>query len=265
MAAVVLVSLPMQHDPSGASTTPRPPSPAADAKAVTHPGARAGAQAASPAPPDAAPDSPAGASTGPATGDSPGSPGSPAGAGPGPSPYPVETGLPAPVEALAADLPPLDAVLAGTFPATVNAWDASQAGTRMDQPDALGLLRDAGVRVRSSGGCDDRRRPRCTSLATIRYGTVMRVVDLKRASGCDITITGGTETGHSGGRYSHGAGYKVDIAHNRCVDAYIRKTFPLWKVRGDGARLHRPTGDPDVPVGAEVYADEPTHWDILFP
>ncbi|ETK35112.1 hypothetical protein MPTA5024_15875 [Microbispora sp. ATCC PTA-5024] len=234
MAAVVLVSMPMQHDPSGASTTPRPPSPATGAEAATQP--------ASPAP-----------SAG----------GSPAGAGP--SPYPVETGLPASVEALAADLPPLDAVLAGTFPATVNAWDASQAGTRMDQPDALGLLRDAGVRVRSSGGCDDRRRPRCTSLATIRYGTVMRVVDLKRASGCDITITGGTEVGHSGGRYSHGAGYKVDIAHNRCVDAYIRRTFPLWKVRGDGARLHRPTGDPDVPVGAEVYADEPTHWDILFP
>jgi hypothetical protein len=173
-----------------------------------------------------------------------------------PSPSPVSPGE-AP--------PPLTENLAGTFTATVNAWDASAAATRMSHTDALRHLLDAGLRIKSSGHCADKHRPQCTSLQSIRYGTLMRVIGLSRDSGCAVTVTGGTETGHSRGPYSHGRGYKVDIAHEPCVDGYIRSTFPYWKTRGDGVRLYRPTSDPDIPVGPDVYADEPTHWDILFP
>ncbi|MEU6409640.1 hypothetical protein [Microbispora sp. NPDC046933] len=169
-------------------------------------------------------------------------------------------------------LPPL---LAGTFVATVKTWDTAAADERIGHARASGLLLDAGVRWKSSGDCDDRHRPSCTSLEAIRYGTLMRTIDLRRASGCPVTVTGGTETGHAGGRYSHGNGYKVDLAHNRCLDEYVRRTYRYWRTRGDGAALYRPPSsdpdpdpDPDQPAGPDawfaVWADEPTHWDVLF-
>ncbi|WP_182901742.1 hypothetical protein [Microbispora sp. H10830] len=162
-------------------------------------------------------------------------------------------------------LPPL---LAGTFTATVKTWDTTAADERIGHARAAGLLLDAGVRWKSTGACADRRRPYCTSLEAIRYGTLMRTVDLRRDSGCPVTVTGGTETGHADGRYSHGTGYKVDLAHNRCLDEYVTRTYRYWRTRGDGAALYRPpTPDPqtrsDVP-GDDVWADEPTHWDVLF-
>lgn len=82
------------------------------------------------------------------------------------------------------------------------------------------------------------------------------VIDLKRRSGCPIVITGGTEVGHAPGRYSHHAGYKLDISPNRCISGYIRREYPYQRVRGDGARLY---GDSET-----VYARESDHWDILF-
>ncbi|MGI5153649.1 hypothetical protein [Microbispora sp. CA-102843] len=164
-------------------------------------------------------------------------------------------------------LPPL---LAGTFIATVKTWDTTAADERIGHAQAAGLLLDAGVRQQSTGDCADRRHRYCTSLEAIRYGTLMRTIDLRRDSGCPVTITGGTETGHAGGRYSHGNGYKVDLAHNRCLDAYITRTYRYWRTRGDGAALYRPPpSDPDLPSGSDargddVWADEPTHWDVLF-
>ncbi|MEU7911532.1 hypothetical protein [Microbispora bryophytorum] len=159
-------------------------------------------------------------------------------------------------------LPPL---LAGTFTATVKTWDTTAAGERIGHARAAGLLLDAGVRWKSTGDCADRRRPYCTSLEAIRYGTLMRTVDLRRGSGCPVTVTGGTETGHADGRYSHGEGYKVDLAHNRCLDAYVTRTYRYWRIRGDGAALYHasPSAAPSD-VRADVWADEPTHWDVLF-
>ncbi|KAB8184127.1 hypothetical protein [Microbispora catharanthi] len=151
-------------------------------------------------------------------------------------------------------LPPL---LAGTFTATVRTWDTTAADERIGHARAAGLLLDAGVRWKSTEDCADRRRPYCTSLEAIRYGTLMRTVDLRRDSGCPVTVTGGTETGHADGRYSHGTGYKVDLAHNRCLDAYVTRTYRYWRTRADGAALYRA-------APSDVWADEPTHWDVLF-
>ncbi|GIH71163.1 hypothetical protein Mth01_34160 [Sphaerimonospora thailandensis] len=152
---------------------------------------------------------------------------------------------------------------AGAFTAKVVTWDASAAATRLGQQDAARHLAEAGLRWVSTGRCTDRRRSSCTSLDSIRYGTLMRLIELKRASDCDITVTGGTEVGHSTGRYSHGNGYKVDIAHNKCIDAYIKGKFRRQKSRGDGSALYRPPSDSATP--SAVYADERTHWDIFFP
>ncbi|MFC4588094.1 hypothetical protein [Sphaerisporangium corydalis] len=130
---------------------------------------------------------------------------------------------------------------------------------RLQHPQATRRLRLAGLRWRSSGHCVDRLGPSCTSLASVRLGTLWGLVNLRHRSHCPLTVTGGTETGHAGGRYSHGNGYKIDIAHNRCVDRYVRRKR-AGQVRRDGARLFYERH----PQGYTVYANEPSHWDILF-
>src|SRR3989338_8632265 len=84
--------------------------------------------------------------------------------------------------------------------------------------DAYATIRGAGIGISSSGGCHNRNVKSCTSLDGIRSNTLNGVLTLKRASGCPITITGGTEIGHAGGAMSHGTGYKVDIGLNSCID-----------------------------------------------
>ncbi|MDL4816626.1 hypothetical protein [Actinomadura opuntiae] len=128
---------------------------------------------------------------------------------------------------------------------------------RLRQEFATGLLRASGIGWRSTGNCSDRNRTTCTSFDGLRWGTLKGLLDFRAASGCPITVTGGTERGHSGGPRSHAAGYKLDIATGRCVDAAIRR-YPYQGVRGDGARLYR---SPD----GTLFAREKDHWDITFP
>ncbi|MCP2347444.1 hypothetical protein [Nonomuraea roseoviolacea] len=128
---------------------------------------------------------------------------------------------------------------------------------RMSHDLAAGFLEAAGMRYKSSGHCTDRRIFTCTSLDRVRTGTIDRIVDLKRESGCPITVTGGTEAGHAPGRYSHGAGYKLDISHNRCIDQYITDHYRQTRTRGDGSPLYRSDA-------GTIFADESDHWDILF-
>ncbi|GGL01007.1 hypothetical protein Sme01_41090 [Sphaerisporangium melleum] len=130
---------------------------------------------------------------------------------------------------------------------------------RLPHAPAARRMRHAGLRWRSSGNCVSRHRSSCTSLATVRLQTLWGLVNLKRRSGCDILVTGGTETGHAGGPRSHGTGYKIDVAHNRCIDRFIRRK-QAGPVRGDGARLYYE----NRPQGRMIYANEPSHWDITF-
>lgn len=129
---------------------------------------------------------------------------------------------------------------------------------RLRHGQAMSLLQDFGIGWRSSGNCTDWRNPRCTSLDGIRPATLFGTIRLRQRSDCPVTVTGGTEVGHSSGPMSHRSGHKIDIAHNECLDAYIRRTFPYLGLRGDGARLYGSRS------GNAVYAREPTHWDILF-
>ncbi|MGV9776466.1 hypothetical protein [Streptosporangium sp. NPDC003464] len=127
---------------------------------------------------------------------------------------------------------------------------------RLGHAQATQLLRDAGLRWMSSGGCSNRRVGTCTSLEAVRAATVENVIALKRRSGCPVVVTGGTEVGHAPGRYSHHRGYKLDIELNPCINGYITREHVLDGVRGDGAALYRDEGT--------VYARESDHWDILF-
>jgi hypothetical protein len=84
------------------------------------------------------------------------------------------------------------------------------------------------------------------------------IITLKRASGCPITITGGTEAGHAPGQYSHWNGYKLDIALNSCITNYIQRSFTyIGPRRGDNAPQYK------SPAG-NIYAHEGSHWDITY-
>jgi hypothetical protein len=124
---------------------------------------------------------------------------------------------------------------------------------------AAGQLRRAGIKRRSTGRCTSKHRPTCTSYTDIRAGTVARLIRLKRRSKCPIVVTGGTEIGHAHGPLSHANGYKVDIATNGCIDAYIKQNHRRIGTRSDGAALY---GSPDTGV---IFARESDHWDIAFP
>ncbi|KAG6915727.1 hypothetical protein DXG01_010249 [Tephrocybe rancida] len=97
------------------------------------------------------------------------------------------------------------------------------SGTPLTQVQATSKLTQNNITAYSSGNCTDKTVRTCTSYDGILSGTVDGVITLKNASGVNsLIITGGTETGHTGGTYSHANGYKVDVRHDQKLDAYIK-------------------------------------------
>ncbi|MEO3777953.1 hypothetical protein ABGB16_14120 [Micromonospora sp. B11E3] len=122
---------------------------------------------------------------------------------------------------------------------------------------ATSQLRAAGITWSSSGNCSDRYNSSCTSFEGIRQSTIDGIITFKRASGCAINITAGTEVGHSSGTYSHWNGYKVDISKTSCVYGYISRNYTyLGYISGWGYQYRAPSGN--------LYTDEGNHWDILY-
>lgn len=132
-----------------------------------------------------------------------------------------------------------------------------QDPAKLSHADAAARVRAVGINIVSSGGCTTRTKSNCTSLDQINSATIDGVITLRRASGCAITITGGTETGHASGTYSHWTGYKVDVAITACVTSYVRKNFAYQGLRGDGAPLYKS-------AAGNLYANEGNHWDITY-
>ena len=88
--------------------------------------------------------------------------------------------------------------------ATLIAVLASAEAVTQQQAEAR--FKKVGIKWTSSGNCKDKTNPKCTSFEGLRENTVAGAITLKGACDCDITITGGTETGHAGGAKSHGNG-----------------------------------------------------------
>lgn len=147
------------------------------------------------------------------------------------------------------------ALTAGAAQAWTHDRKAPAAPLRHEEAGAL--LRAAGLRWISSGHCKRRANPHCTSFDGLRPSTLDGVLRLGAASHCRLVISGATERGHAPGPFSHGAGYKLDILPNRCVDRFVRKHYKRIHRRGDGAALYRA-------AGRSLYAREPSHWDITF-
>ncbi|MFD9889825.1 hypothetical protein ACFWY9_10840 [Amycolatopsis sp. NPDC059027] len=133
----------------------------------------------------------------------------------------------------------------------------ASAVTKLTQAQAAAKLSAAGVTHSSSGDCTTRTNSHCTSYEQINVSTVDGVLTLKRASGCALGITGGTEVGHAAGTYSHYNGYKVDISHNSCLDGYVKRSFTYAGKRGDGYPQWKA-------ASGNLYCDEGDHWDITY-
>ena len=129
---------------------------------------------------------------------------------------------------------------------------ASAGGRELSHKAAAAKLRAAGIGWTSSGHCGNRHNPTCTSFSGIKSGTISGIITFKKASRCAVTVTGGTETGHASGTYSHWNGYKVDIAITSCVNRYIKRNFSYI----GGSRWRSAAGN--------VYFNEGDHWDITY-
>ncbi|MFF0062316.1 hypothetical protein ACFYRC_12295 [Streptomyces sp. NPDC005279] len=149
------------------------------------------------------------------------------------------------------------ALFAPGFGVISGATDAN-AATKISHATATSMFRSSGITWSSSGGCSDRNNPTCTSFEQLNLDTAKGAQTLKSATGCALNITGGTETGHAGGTYSHWNGYKLDYAKSTCVTNYIKNTLSYIGARpGDGA--------PQWKSGSgNVYADEGSHWDVIY-
>ncbi|GIG60470.1 hypothetical protein Lfu02_48420 [Longispora fulva] len=148
-------------------------------------------------------------------------------------------------------------IVAVAVAATVGFASPAFAATKLTQAQAASQLSAAGITHSSSGGCTDRNNSTCTSYEQINQSTVSGIITFKRISGCAINITGGTETGHSSGTYSHWNGYKVDVSKTTCVTNYIKGHYShVGVIPGWGDQWKAPSGN--------LYTDEGTHWDILY-
>lgn len=122
--------------------------------------------------------------------------------------------------------------------------------TRLSDATARAMLAQNGISVYSSGNCTVRTQSNCTSLDTITAGVVYDTIQLKKRSGCKVLVTGGTETGHASGTYSHWNGYKIDINDAACLSTWIPK---------NGTNV----APAKYQIGTGVYWDEGNHWDIV--
>lgn len=128
---------------------------------------------------------------------------------------------------------------------------------KLSQAEAAAKIKAAGISVSSSGGCTTRSKSNCTSFDEINSATIAGIITFHSASGCAITITGGSEVGHAAGTYSHYNGYKVDVSVTSCVTNYIKANFAYQGLRSDGYPLWKA-------ASGNLYCNEGSHWDITY-
>jgi hypothetical protein len=123
---------------------------------------------------------------------------------------------------------------------------------KLTHAQATTRLRAASITWSSSGNCSDRNNSTCTSFDQVNVTTIQGAETLRHASGCALNVTGGTETGHASGTYSHWNGYKLDMSKSTCLTNYIHNNFTSI----GGGKWQSGAGN--------IYFDESNHWDITF-
>jgi hypothetical protein len=145
-----------------------------------------------------------------------------------------------------------DEAVIGTASQLAPDSDVSVQVTKLSHSDATNRLQNAGISWTSSGGCSDRNNPTCTSFSQVNLSSIQGAATLKSASGCALQITGGTETGHASGTYSHWNGYKLDFHMTSCLTNYITGHFASI----GGGKWQSGSGN--------IYFNEGNHWDVTF-
>lgn len=129
---------------------------------------------------------------------------------------------------------------------------ASAAPAKLTHAQATSQLRAASITWSSSGNCSDRNRPNCTSFTQVNQMSISGAITLKRASRCALNVTGGTETGHASGEFSHWNGYKLDFSLSTCLNNYVTRTFTSI----GGNKWRSGSGN--------IYYRESNHWDVTY-
>lgn len=119
--------------------------------------------------------------------------------------------------------------------------------------EAIAQLKKNDILVVSTGGCDDAKKSNCTSLDGVKQNTIQRITELQKASGDQLIITGGTETGHANGTYSHSEGYKIDLRPTTKLNNYITSNFE--KI---GDNKYKDSN------GNTYWRHPPDHWDVTI-
>jgi len=115
--------------------------------------------------------------------------------------------------------------------------------------EARKALDDANITVWESA-------PGRTRFDNINQATIDEAIRVRQACNCAVVVTGGTESGHAGGTYSHASGYKIDLDDSPGLSNYITSNYQRSGTRNDGAARYI------SPSGAEYYR-EGDHWDIV--
>lgn len=148
---------------------------------------------------------------------------------------------------LTSSIPALSSVptVSGSTPSTGSG--TTPKGPIYTDAEARAALAAAGINVNAT-------QPQ-TSLEGIQQSVIDEAIALHRACGCDVTITGGTET-NAGHSTAHLEGYKLDYGLNEGLSNYIQNNGTYIGTRSDGARQYQ--------IGNAVYARESNHWDALY-
>ncbi|WP_328910962.1 peptidoglycan-binding protein [Streptomyces sp. NBC_00234] len=142
----------------------------------------------------------------------------------------------------------------------------SQLPEELTHTQAMALLRPAGITTSSSGGCDNRNNNRCTSLDDIRSDSIRGVIALRRASGCPLVITGGTEYGIHNEEIpkAHTKGYKLDLRIDTCITNWIKNTQRKAAPRKADPRWQGKFSNIAIEYVYETPTNGDVHWDITF-
>ena len=139
---------------------------------------------------------------------------------------------------------------AGDSPA--KAKDAAPLA-KLSHSQAASQLSGAGISITSSGGCSDRNKPNCTSLDQVNSATIQGAITLKGASGCALTVTGGTETGHARRHLQPLERLQARLPHDELRDQLRHRTPSPPSVEASGS-----------PARGTSTSDEGNHWDVTF-
>ena len=100
--------------------------------------------------------------------------------------------------------------------------------TKLTDGDARARLAAARISVYSSGSCSDRSKKACTSLAGVNLSTIGAIIAFKGLTNCNVVVTGGTETGHEDGTFSHWNGYSWTSQQTNAFACTLTGRSPRW-------------------------------------